>query len=118
MPERLSIRIDLPGGVRVGPGKIALLEAVAATGSISAAGRALRMSYKRAWDLIEQLNRDFGRKLVAAAPGGAGGGGATLTADGQALIGYYRDIEQQATAAAAARLAALEQLVAPPTGAP
>jgi len=54
--HRLTIRIDLGSGVRVGPGKIALLEAIATAGSIAGAGRALRMSYKRAWELVEELN--------------------------------------------------------------
>ncbi len=112
MAEGLSIRVDLGGGVRVGPGKIALLEAIAATGSISAAGRKLRMSYKRAWDLTEQLNRDFGRKLVAASPGGSGGGGATLTEHGQAVVTQYRAIEQAAATAARAAISALDALAA------
>jgi molybdate transport system regulatory protein len=60
----LSIRIDLVGGTRIGPGKIALLEAIAREGSISAAGRALRMSYRRAWELVEDLNRGLGAPVV------------------------------------------------------
>jgi molybdate transport system regulatory protein len=112
MAEGLSIRVDLGGGVRVGPGKIALLEAIASTGSISAAGRKLRMSYKRAWDLTEQLNHDFGRKLVSASPGGAGGGGAALTEHGQAVVAHYRAIEQAAAVAARAAITALEALTA------
>ena len=64
----LSLRIDLPGG-RIGPGKIALLEAIDREGSISAAGRALGMSYRRAWDLVDTLNRLTGTAMVAASTG-------------------------------------------------
>ncbi len=104
---RLSIRIDLPGGGRVGPGKVALLEAIGREGSISAGGRALRMSYRRAWALVEELNAALGTALVVAAAGGAGGGGARLTPAGAALVAGYRAIEQGATALAARQLAAL-----------
>ena len=112
-PGRLTLRIDLAAGVRIGPGKIALLEAVAATGSISAAGRQLRMSYKRAWDLVEQLNKGFGVRMVAASPGGAGGGGAQLTAAGADLVARYRRIEREAAKLAAPDLAALGALAEP-----
>jgi molybdate transport system regulatory protein len=105
-PAQLSLRIDLPQG-RIGPGKIALLEAIGREGSISAAGRALGMSYKRAWDLVDALNQLVGKPVVSASPGGAGGGGATLTEAGQSLVDDYRAIEEAAHAAAAARLSAL-----------
>ncbi len=104
---RLSIRVDLPGGGRVGPGKIALLEAIGREGSISAGGRALRMSYRRAWALVEDLNAAMGTVLVVATTGGAGGGGARLTPAGTALVAGYRAIERQATALAARQMAAL-----------
>jgi molybdate transport system regulatory protein len=97
---RLSIRIDLAGGGRIGPGKVALLEAIGRTGSISAAGRALRMSYRRAWGLIEEMNRSLATDVVQTASGGSGGGGAALTAAGHAIIHRYRAI-QAATEAAA-----------------
>lgn len=102
----LSLRIDLPSG-RIGPGKIGLLEAIAREGSISAAGRALGMSYKRAWDLVAALNRQAGTPVVATSPGGPGGGGATLTEAGRRLVADYRAIEQAAQGAAAPHLAAL-----------
>ena len=76
---RLSIRIDLDGGFRIGPGKIRLLELIEATGSISAAGRAMAMSYRRAWLLVESLNTSFREPVVAAQSGGRHGGGAQLT---------------------------------------
>jgi molybdate transport system regulatory protein len=112
--HRLSIRVDLAGGVRIGPGKVALLEEIARTGSISAAGRALRMSYRRAWDLVEELNRTFGRPVVTTAAGGPGGGGASLTAAGEAVIGEYRAIEAAAEAAARRHVAALARACARP----
>lgn len=104
---RLRVRVDLAPGVSFGPGKAALLEGIAATGSIAAAGRRLNMSYKRAWQLVEGLNRDFGAPLVSASRGGTHGGGATLTARGQDLLQAYQDLVAQAASASAAPLAAL-----------
>lgn len=110
--DRLSIRVDTASGTRVGPGKIALLEAVRDTGSISAAGRALRMSYRRAWQLIEELNLAAGHKLVTTAAGGAHGGGAALTAEGEALVAQYRQLEAATHAAALPHLMAIGRLMA------
>ncbi|WP_338665792.1 LysR family transcriptional regulator [Pararoseomonas sp. SCSIO 73927] len=104
---RLNLRLDLGGGLRVGPGKVRLLEEIGRAGSISAAGRALGMSYRRAWELVEALNRGFGAPVAETAAGGAGGGGARLTALGDEVVRTYRAIEAEANAAAAARLAAL-----------
>ncbi len=112
--HRLTIRIDLASGVRVGPGKIALLEAIAASGSIAGAGRILKMSYKRAWDLVEELNRNFAAPVVAKAPGGANGGGAQLTANGAELVTYYREIETAAHEVARQPLRALALLTEAP----
>lgn len=97
---RLSVRIDLAGGARIGPGKVAVLEAIGRTGSISGAGRALGMSYRRTWGLVEDLNRSLGRTVVAAVSGGAGGGGAELTEVGHAVVACYRAIEADSEAAA------------------
>jgi molybdate transport system regulatory protein len=105
--DRVVIRIDLACGARIGPGKVALLEAIGRTGSISAAGRALRMSYRRAWELVEDLRSHLGAPVVTTAAGGSGGGGARLTAVGEAIIAEYRALEAQTTAAAAPRLAAM-----------
>jgi molybdate transport system regulatory protein len=105
--HRLSIRVDLAGGARVGPGKVALLEEIARSGSISAAGRALKMSYRRAWELVEDLNSHLGQPVVSTAAGGAGGGGAQLTASGVALVREYRALEAAAAKAAARHLAAI-----------
>ncbi|WP_270933544.1 winged helix-turn-helix domain-containing protein [Falsiroseomonas oryzae] len=102
----LSLRIDLPQG-RIGPGKIGLLEAIDREGSISAAGRALGMSYKRAWDLVDALNKLLGTAVVEASTGGHRGGGATLTDAGRNLVADYRAIERAAHRAAEPRLLAL-----------
>ena len=105
---RLTVRIDFGADRALGPGKIRLLEAIGKTGSISRAGRALGMSYRRAWLLIDDMNRSFRAPVVATQPGGARGGGAALTPFGVALIENYRAIEAQAAAAAMPRLQSLE----------
>ena len=105
--QRLSIRLDLGDGLRIGPGKVRLLEEIGRAGSISAAGRALGMSYRRAWELVEALNRGLGQPVAETAAGGAGGGGARLTPLGEAVVAGYRAIEAEANAGAAPRLAAL-----------
>ena len=105
---RLTVRIDFGADRALGPGKIRLLEAIGKTGSISRAGRALGMSYRRAWLLIDDMNRSFRAPVVATQPGGVRGGGAELTPFGVALIENYRAIETQAAAAALPRLQALE----------
>src|ERR1041385_3964093 len=107
--DRLNIRIDLAGGLRIGPGKIAVLEAIARSGSISAAGRALRMSYRRTWELVEDLNRSLGTPVVETAAGGSGGGGAVLTRAGKAVIERYRAIEIDTALAARKHLLALNR---------
>lgn len=109
----LSIRIDLAPGNRLGPGKVRLLEMVAEHGSISAAGRAIGMSYRRAWTLIEAVNAGFGRPVVEAQIGGRSGGGARLTAFGADLIRDYRAMEEAVAKAAAPYLDALERETVP-----
>ena len=104
---RLSLRIDVANGSRIGPGKIALLEQIAALGSISAGGRALDMSYRRAWKLIDELNRIFGAAVVETATGGKHGGGAALTPLGASVVARYRAIERAAERAAEPHLKAL-----------
>jgi len=108
--DRLSIRVDLASGVRIGPGKIAVLEEIARSGSISAAGRALRMSYRRTWELVEDLNRGLGSPVVATASGGSGGGGASLTPVGTAVVERYRAIEAEAEANARKHIEALNKV--------
>lgn len=108
--DRLSIRVDLASGVRIGPGKIAVLEEIARSGSISAAGRALRMSYRRTWELVEDLNRGLGSPVVVTAAGGSGGGGASLTPVGAAVVERYRAIEKDAEAVAQKHIDALNKV--------
>lgn len=107
--DRLSIRVDLACGARIGPGKVAVLEAIANAGSISGAGRALRISYRRTWELVEDLNATLGAPVVQTAAGGSGGGGASLTELGQAVVSRYRAIEADCAAAARKHLAALQR---------
>lgn len=110
---RLTLRIDFDERRALGPGKIRLLEMVGQTGSISAAGRALGMSYRRAWQLVDALNQTFRDPVVETRGGGAGGGGANLTAFGAGLIADYRSMEHESRAAIARRLARLELALAP-----
>jgi molybdate transport system regulatory protein len=110
--DRLSIRLDLASGARIGPGKVAVLEEIARSGSISAAGRALNMSYRRTWELVEDLNRSLGTPVVETAAGGSGGGGAVLTRAGKAVIERYRAIELDTALAARKHLLALHRVCA------
>jgi molybdate transport system regulatory protein len=103
----LSIRIDLDTEGRIGPGKIQLLESIQACGSISAAGRAMHMSYMRAWVLVGEINSNCKRAAVERQVGGKNGGGATLTPFGLSLIARYRKIERCAESAARKELLAL-----------
>src|SRR4051794_15554251 len=105
--DRLSIRLDLASGARIGPGKVAVLEEIARSGSISAAGRALKMSYRRTWELVEDLNRTLGTPVVETAAGGSGGGGRVLTKAGRAGVSSYRAIELDTALAARKHLQAL-----------
>jgi molybdate transport system regulatory protein len=105
---RLTLRVDFGTDRAIGPGKVLLLEAIRDTGSISQAGRSLGMSYRRAWLLVDDMNRCFREPVVTAQPGGAQGGGAALTAFGERVVQKYRTIETQATAAAKPQLHDLE----------
>ena len=105
---QLSIRIDLAIGKRIGPGKIALLEAIADSGS--AAARSLDMSYRRAWLLVEDINASLREPAVAAATGGQHGGGAALTPMGQQIIGLYRAIQDHARVSSNTEFRAIEKL--------
>ncbi|MGJ4941638.1 winged helix-turn-helix domain-containing protein [Bradyrhizobium sp. HKCCYLS1011] len=110
----LSLRIDLLSGDRIGPGKITLLENISRHGSISAAGRAMDMSYKRAWDLVDELNRVCRQPVVERQTGGKNGGGAALTPFGEALVARYRRIERTAASAVRKELAALRSEIEKP----
>ncbi|MGH8122459.1 MAG: winged helix-turn-helix domain-containing protein [Rudaea sp.] len=115
MPHRptptLRLRLLLDAEHAIGPGKADLLDAVATTGSIAAAGRAMGMSYKRAWQLIDELNRSFAAALVVTSKGGKRGGGATLTPMGKRVLAAYRAIERKTQKALGAELKALARLL-------
>lgn len=110
---QFRLRIYRDDRIAIGPGKVQLLEAIAETGSISAAARQLGMSYRRAWVLIDEMNGQLARPAVHTAAGGAHGGGTGLTPVGEAIVRHYRAVEAAARTAAAGDLAALHRLLAP-----
>jgi molybdate transport system regulatory protein len=112
MQTRLTIRLDFDESRRLGPGKVALLESIDETGSISAAGRAHAMSYRKAWLLVGEMNRMFADPLVAARPGGVKGGGAELTAAGRRVIALYREAERKMRMGAKVEIARMEKALA------
>jgi molybdate transport system regulatory protein len=114
---RKVIRIGIPLGDRyaMGPGKADLLEAIQETGSISAAGRKLDMSYRRAWLLVDEMNRCFKAPLVEARLGGARGGGAVVTALGLEALNRYRELQTQAWDAVRKPFREFERLLGPGT---
>ena len=103
----LSLRIDLDPRGRISPGKIQLLENIRSRGSMSAAGRAMNMSYRRAWLLVDEMNRICGQAVVETQEGGKGGGGTKLTPFGLTLVARYRKIEWSVEIAARKELRAL-----------
>ncbi len=94
---KFRLRVTAGDAIAIGPGKIALIEAIAETGSITAAARSLDMSYRRAWMLLDDLNRSLAQPAVDSAKGGQHGGGSEVTAAGLKLIALYRGIEARAT---------------------
>jgi len=106
------MRVDAGDAIAIGPGKIDLLEAIAETGSITAAAKHLDMSYRRAWLLLDELNRCLKKPAVDSAKGGTHGGGSEVTATGRKIISLYRRVEQTAASACKADLAQLLALVA------
>ncbi|WP_067337493.1 winged helix-turn-helix domain-containing protein [Stappia indica] len=107
----VRLRLVFEPDAAFGPGKADLLEGIAATGSIAAAGRRMGMSYKRAWMLVEQLNAMFAAPLVESSRGGASGGGARLTEGGEAVLDLYRAMEAKARDAGAQEIAGLRALL-------
>lgn len=114
-PE-LRIRIMFPGGFMMGPGKADLLERIQKTGSISAAGREMKMSYKRAWMLVETMNAAFADPLVESSRGGAQGGGAALTKAGEAVLRHYREMAARCGSAAAPQVAEMGAMLGDMSG--
>jgi molybdate transport system regulatory protein len=110
---RLSIRVDLASSCAIGPGKIRLLEVIDETGSISAAGRAMDMSYRRAWMLLDELNHIFVEPVTTTTLGGRSGGGASLTPFGRRLVASYRKMETDAHAASSEFLTTISDTYAP-----
>jgi molybdate transport system regulatory protein len=106
---RLSIRVQFDNGSALGPGKVQLMEQVAETGSIRKAATRMRMSYRKAWLLLNDLKEAFGTPVVTTATGGRTGGGAVLTPFGKSLVNEYRALEARATKAAAPQIAALDR---------
>ena len=100
----VRFRIDFSDHAAVGPGKIELLEAIAASGSLSQAARSIGMSYRRAWLLMSSLNTSFRKPVARAVTGGRGGGGATLTDFGRELIERYRALDRDISSIAARHL--------------
>jgi molybdate transport system regulatory protein len=89
----VRFRVDFGGGCSIGIGKIELLEGISRSGSLSEAARQMRMSYRRAWLLLADLNASFKQSVARASTGGRGGGGAVLTPFGELLIAGYRKME-------------------------
>ncbi|WP_186395450.1 winged helix-turn-helix domain-containing protein [Stappia sp. TSB10GB4] len=112
----VRLRLVFEPDAAFGPGKADLLEGIAATGSIAAAGRRMGMSYKRAWTLVEQLNAMFAAPLVESSRGGASGGGARLTEGGEAVLDLYRAMEAKAREAGRGEIDGLRALLREPPG--
>jgi molybdate transport system regulatory protein len=109
---RLSIRIDFePSGSALGPGMAQLLERVAELGSIRRAAASMGMSYRKAWLLIQEVQKTFDGQVVKAEAGGVSGGGTVLTELGNSLLIIYRRVENRAAAAAEGELKLLSQMV-------
>lgn len=110
-PGISHLRVTLGPAAYIGPGRADLLDAIAATGSIAAAGKRMGMSYKRAWALVQALNEGFNVALVETSRGGSDQGGARLTAAGETVLQTYRRMQARAGAAIAADVAALQALL-------
>jgi len=104
------VRILFPAPLNLGPGKIRLLEAIHSAGSLSGAARKLHISYRRAWDMLDSLNRNCPVQLVETATGGIRGGGAKLTTQGVVLLERYRELEVSVNALVKAEAADLVKL--------
>ncbi|MBY0576610.1 MAG: LysR family transcriptional regulator [Gallionellaceae bacterium] len=112
MSVKPRLRILLGADIAIGPGKADLLEAIRRTGSISAAAREIDMSYRRAWMLVDTMNRSFRAPLVEAVKGGAGGGGARVTDLGLDVLARYREMELKAAASVSSEMREFTRLLA------
>ena len=110
---RFRLRVTVGELIAIGPGRIALLEAIRDTGSITAAARQLDMSYRRAWLLLDELNRALKSPAADSAKGGQRGGGSVLTPVGVQLVETYRRIERVAAEACASDIRRLLSLTRP-----
>ena len=108
---QFRLLVLLGGDIAIGPGKVDLLEAIGTTGSITAAARTLGMSYRRAWLLVDTMNRCFVTPVVITEAGGASGGGTRLTATGVEVVRRYRSMEAKAARVGSRDLAALMALM-------
>jgi molybdate transport system regulatory protein len=112
-PLGARLRVVLGEDIALGPGKADLLDYIVETGSIAAAGRRMSMSYRRAWLLIDEMNRVFKSPVVATAKGGKGGGGsAVLTDIGREVLARYRSMQAATATAIAADVEALDGMLA------
>ena len=108
---RMRLRLYFGDNLMLGPGKADLLELIASHGSIAAAGRAMNMSYKRAWMLVEEMNTAFRDPLVESTRGGSHGGGARVTETGAQILAHYRNLEEQAAVMGAPEIEAIRALL-------
>lgn len=108
---RMRLRLYFGDDLMLGPGKADLLELIASHGSIAAAGRAMKMSYKRAWMLVEEMNNAFRDPLVESTRGGSHGGGARVTETGAQILAHYRNLEEQAAVMGAPEIEAIRALL-------
>jgi len=106
------LRVQRGADIAIGPGKIALLEAIRDHGSITQAAKEISMSYRRAWLLLDELNRSLRKPATASNQGGSHGGGCLVTPEGEQLIALYREIERRAEQACSQQLVSLVKLVA------
>jgi molybdate transport system regulatory protein len=111
--ELLKIRISRGAETAMGPGKADLLDAIQECGSISSAAKKMQMSYRRAWELVDVMNRCFKSPLVESSQGGAHGGGAVVSELGLLVLQSYRDIQRKATEASKTELDALRCNLSP-----
>ena len=116
-PFRCKPRIRIMAGdsIALGPGKVDLLEAVQRKGSISQAAKEIKLSYRRAWDMVDTMNHCFKEPLVISSTGGKGGGGARLTPLGNRMILLYRSMESTAEKSTQSEWKSIKRLLKPPS---